>query len=245
MLQVKNISCRYGAVVALRDVSLVVSEKEFVTLIGANGAGKTTMLRCISGLLAPFHGEILFGGRPINGIAPAQIVQLGIAHSPEERKIWPRLNVRDHLRLGAYCRSDANGIRSDTDRVYSIFPKLAERRTQLCGTLSGGEQQMVAIGRALMSRPKLLILDEPSLGLAPMIVDQVMETIRQIHHSGMTIIMVEQSAAVALRYADRAYVMENGTIVHEGVASELLRDEAVRRAYLGKAETGKAEFRHN
>src|SRR5262249_40690429 len=147
------------------------------------------------------------------------------------RKIWPRLNVRDHLRLGAYCRSDANGIRSDTDRVYSIFPKLAERRTQLCGTLSGGEQQMVAIGRALMSRPKLLILDEPSLGLAPMIVDQVMETIRQIHHSGMTIIMVEQSAAVALRYADRAYVMENGAIVHEGVASELLRDEAVRRAY--------------
>ena len=245
MLQVKNISCRYGAVVALRDVSFVVSENEFVTLIGANGAGKTTMLRCISGLLAPFHGEILFGGRPINGIAPAEIVQLGIAHSPEERKIWPHLNVQDHLRLGAYCRSDANGIRSDTDRVYSIFPKLAERRAQLCGTLSGGEQQMVAIGRALMSRPKLLILDEPSLGLAPMIVDQVMETIRQIHRSGMTIIMVEQSAAVALRYAGRAYVMENGMIVHQGVASELLRDEAVRRAYLGKAETGKAEFRHN
>jgi branched-chain amino acid transport system ATP-binding protein len=236
MLRVENISCRYGALDALRDISINVSENEFVALIGGNGAGKTSVLRCISGIITPFRGEIAFEGHRIDGKSPAEIVRLGIAHSPEERKIWPRLSVYEHLRLGAYLRNDTAGIRADIDRICTIFPKLAERRDQLCGTLSGGEQQMVAIGRALMSRPKLLLLDEPSLGLAPMAVEQTMNTIRQLHRDGVTIVIVEQSAAVVLQHADRAYVLENGMIIHQGVASELLRDETVQRAYLGKIE---------
>jgi branched-chain amino acid transport system ATP-binding protein len=222
---------------ALRDVSLEVQPREFVSLIGANGAGKTTLLRAISGLLELHAGRITFEGRRIDNTTTAHIVRLGIAHCPEERKLWPRLSVEEHLRLGAYSRKDHNAISKDIDRIYAIFPKLAERRAQLGGTLSGGEQQMVAIGRAIMSQPRLLMLDEPSLGLAPMIVDQVMGTIAEIHRSGITIIMVEQSAGVALHYSERAYVLENGSVVHHGAASALRADKAVQQAYLGAMAT--------
>jgi branched-chain amino acid transport system ATP-binding protein len=237
MLRVENISCRYGSILALRDVTLEVQAREFISLIGANGAGKTTLLRAISGLLTPHDGLISFEGRRIDNTPASEIVRLGIAHCPEERKLWPRLSIEEHLRLGAYSRKDQDAISKDIDRIYAIFPKLRERRTQLAGTLSGGEQQMVAIGRAIMSQPKLLMLDEPSLGLAPMIVDQVMETIAEIHRSGITIIMVEQSVAVALRYSERAYVLENGSVVHHGAASILRTDKAVQRAYLGAVAT--------
>jgi branched-chain amino acid transport system ATP-binding protein len=232
MLRVNGISCRYGPIIALRDVSLDVQAGEFVALIGANGAGKSTLLRAVSGLTPPYDGEIEFAGRGISRSSPAAIVRLGIAHCPEERKIWPQLSVQEHLRLGAFGRRDA-GVRADIERIYGIFPRLAERYRQLCGTLSGGEQQMVAIGRALMSRPKLLMLDEPNLGLAPMIVDQVVETIRDIHRQGTAVLMVEQSAALALRHAERAFVLENGKVVRHGVAQGLLQDDAVQRAYLG------------
>ena len=237
MLRVENVSCRYGSILALRDVSLEVQAREFVSLIGANGAGKTTLLRAISGLLAPHAGQIIFEDRRIDKAPASDIVRLGIAHCPEERKLWPRLSVEEHLRLGAYSRTDHGAIGRDIDRIYGIFPKLAERRAQLAGTLSGGEQQMVAIGRAIMSSPKVLMLDEPSLGLAPMIVDQVMETITEIHRSGITIIMVEQNAGVALRYSGRAYVLENGFVVHHGAASALRADKAVQQAYLGAIAT--------
>ncbi|HEX9463022.1 MAG TPA: ABC transporter ATP-binding protein [Alphaproteobacteria bacterium] len=232
MLRVNGISCRYGPIIALRNVSLDVQAGEFVALIGANGAGKSTLLRAVSGLTPPYDGEIEFEGREISRSSPAAIVRLGIAHCPEERKIWPQLSVQEHLRLGAFGRRDA-GVRADIDRIYGIFPRLAERHRQLCGTLSGGEQQMVAIGRALMSRPKLLMLDEPNLGLAPMIVDQVVQTVRDIHRQGTAVLMVEQSAALALRHAERAFVLENGHVVRHGAAQGLLQDEAVQRAYLG------------
>jgi branched-chain amino acid transport system ATP-binding protein len=233
MLQVNNIFCQYGSIPALRGVSLDVQRGEFVALIGANGAGKSTLLRAISGLTPPSSGSITFDGKDISRCSPADIVRLGVAHCPEERKIWPHLSVHEHLQLGAFSRRDKAAINPDIKRIYDIFPKLLERRSQLCGTLSGGEQQMVAVGRALMSRPSLLMLDEPSLGLAPMIVDQLINTIRSIHADGAAIIMVEQSATLALQYAKRAYVLENGTIAKHGLAAELLRDGDVQRAYLG------------
>ena len=198
MLSVEAISCRYRAVSALRGVSIAVGAGEFVALVGANGAGKTTLLRAISGLTPPFEGTIRFDGKRIDTASPADIVRAGIAQSPEERKIWPNLSVEEHLRLGAFSRRDGVGIRDDVERIHAIFPRLAERRKQLAGTLSGGEQQMVAIGRALMSRPRLLLLDEPSLGLAPLMVAQVVETIRAIHRDGTAILMVEQNATVRL-----------------------------------------------
>jgi branched-chain amino acid transport system ATP-binding protein len=233
MLRIDAITCRYGHVGALRGVSIALGAGEFVALVGANGAGKTTLLRAVSGLTPPAEGEIHFEGKRIDRATPAEIVRCGIAHAPEERKIWPQLSVAEHLRLGAFLRTDAAEIRRDIERVETIFPRLAERRKQLAGTLSGGEQQMVAIGRALMSRPRLLLLDEPTLGLAPIIVAQVIETVRAIHRDGTAILIVEQNAAVALRHADRAYVLENGTVAKQGAASALLSDPAVQRAYLG------------
>jgi branched-chain amino acid transport system ATP-binding protein len=233
MLSVEAISCRYRAVSALRGVSVTVGAGEFVALVGANGAGKTTLLRAVSGLTPPFEGTIRFDGRRIDALSPADIVRAGIAQSPEERKIWPTLSVEEHLRLGAFSRRDATGIRDDIARIHAIFPRLAERRRQLAGTLSGGEQQMVAIGRALMSRPRLLLLDEPSLGLAPLMVAQVIDTIRAIHRDGTAILMVEQNATVALQHATRAYVLENGSVAKEGLATDLMRDPDVKRAYLG------------
>lgn len=240
MLRVNGISCRYGPIIALRSASLEVQPGQFVALIGANGAGKSTLLRAVSGLTPPYEGTIEFDRRNIARSSPAEIVAAGIAHCPEERKIWPQLSVHEHLRLGAFGRRDKE-VRGDIDRIYGIFPRLAERREQLCGTLSGGEQQMVAIGRALMSRPKLLMLDEPNLGLAPMIVDQVIETIRDIHRRGTAVLMVEQSAALALRHADRAYVLESGRVVRSGGAQELLQDDAVQRAYLGRPAAGRGD----
>jgi branched-chain amino acid transport system ATP-binding protein len=233
MLSVDTISCRYRAISALRDVSITVGDGEFVSLVGANGAGKTTLLRAISGLTPPFQGQIHFDGKRLDGATPAEIVRSGIAQSPEERKIWPQLTVDDHIRLGAFSRQDMADVRRDIDRIHAIFPRLAERRRQLVGTLSGGEQQMVAIGRALMSRPRLLLLDEPSLGLAPMMVAQVIDTVCAINREGTAILMVEQNATVALRHANRAYVLENGKVVKEGSGADLLHDPDVKRAYLG------------
>jgi branched-chain amino acid transport system ATP-binding protein len=233
MLRVDKISCTYGAIAALREASIEVGTGEFVALIGANGAGKTTLLRTISGLLTPNAGAIEFNGQRIDQASISEILRFGIAHCPEERKLWPRLTVEEHLKLGAYCRGDRREVQADIENIYSIFPRLAERRKQLGGTLSGGEQQMAAVGRAIMSRPKLLMLDEPSLGLAPMVVEQMMEAITTIHRSGISILMVEQSAALALTHSDRAYVLENGSVVHQGKSADLLLDEAVQRAYLG------------
>jgi branched-chain amino acid transport system ATP-binding protein len=238
MLDVRAISCRYGSIVALRDASLTVGEGEFVAIVGANGAGKSTLLRAISGLTPPHAGEIVWDGARIERATPGEIVQRGIAHCPEERKIWPQLSVIEHLRLGAYGRRDTAEIRGDMERIFEIFPRLAERRRQLCGTLSGGEQQMVAIGRALMCRPRLLMLDEPSLGLAPLIVDQVVETVSAINRQGTAILMVEQSAVLALRLARRAYVLESGAIVKSGAGQDLLQDQDVKRAYLGGGLAG-------
>jgi branched-chain amino acid transport system ATP-binding protein len=238
MLEVRSISCRYGSIVALRNATLTVSKGEFVAIIGANGAGKSTLLRAISGLTPPHAGEILFDGTRIDQASTGDIVHCGIAHCPEERKIWPQLSVNEHLRLGAYGRRNAVDIRADIERIYETFPPIAERRQQLCGTLSGGEQQMVAIGRALMSRPRLLMLDEPSLGLAPLIVDQVVETVSAIHRQGTAILMVEQSAVLALRRAQRAYLLENGSIVKSGPGQDLLQDPDVKRAYLGGGLAG-------
>lgn len=233
MLSIDSIVCRYGRIEALHGVSLTIQDGEFVCLIGANGAGKTTLLRAISGLMQPVSGSITFNGERIDKASPSAIVRAGIAHCPEERKIWPQLTVAEHLDLGAFTRSDARAIRSETDEIYGIFPRLAERRKQLAGTLSGGEQQMVAIGRALMSRPSLLLLDEPSLGLAPIIVESMSETIDRIHKEGTGILLVEQNAFLALQLAQRGYVLETGNVAVEGPSKRLLVDDYVKEAYLG------------
>jgi branched-chain amino acid transport system ATP-binding protein len=210
-----------------------VAEGELVALIGANGAGKTTMLRTISGLLAPEAGTITFRGQAIQGADPGAIVRRGLAHCPEERKVWPQLTVREHLELGAFVRRDAREVRADIERVCATFPVLAERRRQLAGTLSGGEQQMLAIGRALMSRPVLLMFDEPSLGLAPLMVESIGAMIGRIRAQGTTVLLVEQNATLALRLADRAYVLETGRVTLSGPAGELAASPEVKRAYLG------------
>ncbi|OKH39341.1 ABC transporter ATP-binding protein [[Phormidium ambiguum] IAM M-71] len=233
LLEINNLWVNYGGIQALKDINLVVNTGEVVTLIGANGAGKSTTLRAISRLVNIKNGEIIYEGRNINRRQPHEIVQLGIAHSPEGRRILARQTVLANLELGAYIRSNNAEIKADIKRQFDIFPRLAERRQQLAGTLSGGEQQMLAIARALMSRPKLLLLDEPSLGLAPAIVREIFTIIRNLRSTGVTILLVEQNANLALENADRGYVLEAGCITLSGQASELLKNEQVRKAYLG------------
>jgi branched-chain amino acid transport system ATP-binding protein len=233
MLTVETLDVAYGQVRALSGVSLAVGAAEIVALVGANGAGKSTVLRTISGLLRPRAGRISFHGNRIDGRSPREILRAGIAHCPEERKIWPAITVEETLALGAYARRDAAGAAADRRRVYGYFPRLEERRRQLAGTLSGGEQQMLAIGRALMSAPKLLLLDEPSLGLSPILVEGLRRVILDIHRDGVAVLLVEQNVHMALDLAQRAYVIETGRNVIDGRSEALLRNEALVRAYLG------------
>ncbi len=233
MLRLEGVSAAYGRIQALRDVSLEVPAGSIVALLGANGAGKTTTLRVISGLLRPTAGAVYFEGRRIDRLPAEAIVRLGVAHVPEGRQVFAELTVGENLTLGAYARRDRRNIPADLERVFALFPVLRERRKQLAGTLSGGEQQMLAIGRALMARPRLLLLDEPSLGLAPMVVREIFRTIRQINAEGTTILLVEQDASRALQVARTAYVLQTGQVVLSGPAAELRQNEAVRRSYLG------------
>ncbi len=233
MLALEDVHSFYGNIHALKGISLEVREGELVSLIGANGAGKSTTLRTVSGLLAPRSGRVRFEGADIAGERPGIIVRRGIAHCPEERKIWPEMTVLEHLEIGAFTRRDAGGIAEDLDRVFGYFPRLRERRRQLAGTLSGGEQQMLAIGRALMSRPKLLMFDEPSLGLAPMLVEQIGQIIREINARSITVLLVEQNAFLALSLSQKCYVMETGRIVLSGPSADLMENDFVQRAYLG------------
>jgi branched-chain amino acid transport system ATP-binding protein len=233
VLEIEGLVCRYGKVEALKGVSLVVRKGELVTLIGANGAGKTTTLKAISGLLPPTGGRMLFEGEDITRASPRHILSRGIAHCPEGRHVFPDMTVQENLEMGCYLRSDASAIATDIARIFESFPVLAERRRQIAGTLSGGEQQMLAIGRALMSRPKLVLFDEPSLGLAPNIVERTFEIIRSIRTEGTTVLMVEQNAYAALDMCDRAYLLESGTLTLEGTGRELIDNPHVRKAYLG------------
>jgi branched-chain amino acid transport system ATP-binding protein len=233
MLEFENVTLAYGPVLAVREASLRVEQGEIVTLIGANGAGKSTILRSVSRFVTPISGRILYEGEDLSAVRACKIVQRGIAHCPEGRQVLAKLSVLDNLELGAFARSDKVAIAEDLERMFGLFPRLKERRKQLSGTLSGGEQQMLAIGRALMSRPRLLLLDEPSLGLAPIIVEEIFGIIENLNKDGVTILLVEQNAHLALRAANRAYVLEAGRVVASGDAKALLDDEAVRRAYLG------------
>jgi branched-chain amino acid transport system ATP-binding protein len=233
MLEISDLSVNYGGIKALQQVSLRVETGEIVTLIGANGAGKTTTLKTISRILTAKTGRIIYQGQDITHLPPHEIVKRGIAHSPEGRRILARQTVLTNLQLGAYTRSDRLGVKSDIEEQWQLFPRLSERREQLAGTLSGGEQQMLAIARALMSRPKLLLLDEPSLGLAPQIVREIFSIIRQLNESGVTILLVEQNANLALETANRGYVLAAGRLTIAGKAGDLLRDERVKQAYLG------------
>ena len=232
MLEVKNIDVYYGNIHALKDINLKVEDGEIVTLIGANGAGKTTTLKTISGLINPKNGEILFNGERISSLNASQIVKLGISHVPEGRRIFANMTVMENLEMGAFIRKDTKNIADDYDKVFSLFPRLKERKKQIAGTLSGGEQQMLAIGRALMSRPKLLLLDEPSMGLAPLVVKEIFSIIRDINESGTTILLVEQNVNMALNAANRAYIIKNGRIELEGDSKLLLNEEDIRKAYL-------------
>jgi branched-chain amino acid transport system ATP-binding protein len=233
MLRLTSVVTCYGGITALRGISIHVAEGEIVALIGANGAGKTTLLDTISGVITPRSGSITFMDREIRGMSTEKLVGMGMSHVPQGRLLFPDMNVHDNLILGAYRQSKA-GLSSDLDNVYSIFPVLAERVLQLAGTLSGGEQQMLAIGRALMARPKLLLLDEPSMGLAPLVVKDIFKVISMLHKQGTTVLVVEQNAKAALAVARRAYVMETGRVVLEGTAHELAKNPQVQRAYLGK-----------
>jgi branched-chain amino acid transport system ATP-binding protein len=234
LLDVKDIHVFYGNIEAVKGLSFRVDRGEIVTLIGANGAGKTTTLRTVSGLLRPREGAIFYEGQRVDLLPAHEIVGLGVAQSPEGRRIFPRMSVRENLDMGAFIRRDAAGQREDLDRIMDLFPILKERARQAAGTLSGGEQQMLAMGRALMARPKLLLLDEPSMGLAPIVVQTIFDTIRDINSQGMTVLLVEQNAAQALSLAHRGYVIETGKIVIEDEASSLLENEQVRKAYLGE-----------
>ncbi|MCR4740026.1 MAG: ABC transporter ATP-binding protein [Lachnospiraceae bacterium] len=231
LLRIEDLKVRYGGIEAVRGISFSVKEGETVTLIGANGAGKSSTLRTVSGLVKPADGKVIFDGEDITGKDPTQIVQKGLMMVPEGRRIFPNLTVLENLRIGAYLRKD--DLSEDIERVYGYFPRLKERSWQEGGTLSGGEQQMLAVGRALMGRPKLLMMDEPSLGLAPIVVQEIFKIIRQINEAGTTVLLIEQNANMALHVADRAYVIENGLITMEGTGKDLLEDEKVRAAYLG------------
>ncbi len=233
MLKLENVTVCYGAVTALRDVSIEVEEGELVTLIGANGAGKTTTLKAISGMLPLAGGTISFDGRNIGGATPRQILALGIAHCPEGRRVFPYLTVRENLDMGAFLRRDYATVKTDMERIFLKLPRLRERISQVAGTLSGGEQQMLAIARALMSRPKMILFDEPSLGLAPNITETIFEIIEDIRREGTTVLMVEQNALAALDMCDRSYLLETGRVVQFGTGQQMLDDAHVRRAYLG------------
>ena len=233
MLELRGVNTFYGNIQALRDVSLHIREGEIVTLIGANGAGKSTTLMTICGGIPPRSGQILFRGQPIHALKPNRIVALGISQVPEGRLIFPDLTVQENLDMGAFLRNDARGIRADLDYVFDLFPILAQRRRQAGGTLSGGEQQMLAIARAMVGRPKLLLLDEPSLGLAPLIVKEIFEAIKGIREDGTTIMFVEQNSKIALNTADRGYVMQTGEIILHDTCENLMKDEQVQKAYMG------------
>ncbi|HXA29145.1 MAG TPA: ABC transporter ATP-binding protein [Candidatus Angelobacter sp.] len=232
-LELRKVDVYYGRIQALRGVSLIVKHGEIVALIGSNGAGKTTTLRTISGLVRPSSGDVLLDGRAVQHLGAELIARAGVGHSPEGRRLFSRMTVRENLEMGAYARHDDSDVRADFDRIFTLFPRLRERQSQIAGSLSGGEQQMVAIGRALMARPRVLLLDEPSLGLAPILVDAIFEVIREINGTGTTVLLIEQNARMALATAQRAYVLETGSIVMEGPAAELAESEEVRRAYLG------------
>lgn len=233
MLEMIDVNVYYGAVHALKGISLKVNEGEIVTLIGANGAGKTTTLKTISGVLKPKMGKVTFDGRDLNKVNASNMVSLGMAHVPEGRRIFANMSIMENLEMGAFSRKDKAEIKKDYEKIFETFPRLLERKNQMAGTLSGGEQQMLAIGRALMSRPKLLLLDEPSMGLAPLVVKQIFSIIEDINKNGTTVLLVEQNASMALKIAHRAYVIQNGYVEMEGDASELLNDESVKSAYLG------------
>lgn len=232
LLEVKNIKVYYGNINAIKDISFEVNEGEIVTLIGANGAGKSSILNTVAGLIKPKSGDIIFDGQGIIGIPAHKIVSKGMALCPEGRRIFQQLSVKENLEMGSYTRP-ANEVSESIEKVYELFPRLKERYKQIAGTLSGGEQQMLAMGRALMSKPRLMMLDEPSMGLAPILVEQIFDIIKNLHKSGTTILLVEQNAQMALSVADRGYVMETGRIVTGGTGKELLRDDAVKKAYLG------------
>ena len=231
LLEIKDLRVSYGGIEALKGISFHVEEGQIVTLIGANGAGKSTTLRAISGLAPVKSGTILYDGQAINGLNPQKIVSMGVGMVPEGRRVFPNLTVLENLKIGAYLRRD--DLKHDIEYVYSLFPRLRERSWQMAGTLSGGEQQMLAVGRALMMKPRILMMDEPSLGLAPLVIRDIFEIIKTLHAHGMTILLVEQNAQMALSVADRAYVLETGRVVMEGTGAELLTNERVRSAYLG------------
>lgn len=233
LLEVNNIHTYYGNIQALKGISITVNQGEIVTLIGSNGAGKSTTLKTISGLLRPRHGEIRFEGKPITGTPAHDVTSLGLVQVPEGRRVFSQMTVQENLEVGAYLRNDNEGVKHDMERIFTLFPRLRERRRQIAGTLSGGEQQMLAMGRAMMSQPRLLLLDEPSMGLAPLLVDTIFDTIESLNKSGTTILVVEQNARKALQVAHRGYVLQTGTITIGGDAKELLADPRVIEAYLG------------
>ncbi|MCI8490934.1 MAG: ABC transporter ATP-binding protein [Lachnospiraceae bacterium] len=234
MLEIKDIEVYYGMIQAIKGISFEVNEGEVIALIGANGAGKTTILHTITGLLSPSAGSVIFEGKDITKVPAHKIVSLGMAHVPEGRRVFADLTVYENLKMGAYTRKDKNEIEQTLEHVYKRFPRLEERKNQLAGTLSGGEQQMLAMGRALMSHPKIIVMDEPSMGLSPILVNQIFDIIEEVSKGGTTVLLVEQNAKKALSIADRAYVLETGNIVLEGNAKELISDDSIRKAYLGE-----------
>ena len=233
LLELRDVHTYYGNIHALKGISLTIDQGEIVTLIGSNGAGKSTTLKTISGLLRPREGEIWFDGKRLDGTPAHEVVVLGISQAPEGRRIFPRMTVRENLEMGAFQRTDKENFSADMDRVFELFPRLHERRTQKAGTMSGGEQQMLAIGRALMARPKVLLLDEPSMGLAPILVEQIFEIVKDINASGTTVLLVEQNALMALGIAKRGYILQTGEIVLQDVADRLMTNPEVQKAYLG------------
>ncbi len=234
LLEVNNLEVHYGVIKALKDVSFEVNEGEIIALIGANGAGKTTTLHTISGILPVTSGNIILNGQDITKVPAHKIVRLGISQVPEGRRVFSQLSVLDNLKMGAYIRNDKEQIEADLEKIYKRFPRLCERKNQLAGTLSGGEQQMLAMGRALMSNPKILLLDEPSMGLSPILVSEIFDIIKSINESGVTVLLVEQNAKKALSIADRAYALETGNVVVSGKASDLINDDKIKKAYLGE-----------